>query len=86
MVYWTPGSNKDIVKFRTNSDRDLNDIPKEEIVAAMIQIINVQGKLSEEDLYRCTLEAFGYGQAVLSKKNLERLEYVYNWAKRYGKF
>lgn len=85
MVYWAPGSNKDIVKFRTNSDRDLNDIPKEEIVAAMIQIINVQGKLSEEDLYRCTLEAFGYGQAVLSKKNLERLEYVYNWAKRYGK-
>lgn len=85
VVYWSQGANKDLVKFRIDSDRDLNDIPKEEILAAMLQIINVQGELSEEDLFRCTLEAFGYGQAVLSKKNIERLEFVYNWAKRYGK-
>ena len=73
-------SAKDMDKFRVNSDRDIYDIPKEEILCAMKQILAVQGQISNEDLFRCTLEAFGYGQAVLSKKNQDRLEYVYNWA------
>ena len=85
MVYWRPGSAMDIDKFRVNSDRDIYDIPKEEILCAMKQILAVQVQLSNEDLFRCTLEAFGYGQAVLSKKNQDRLEYVYNWAKSTGK-
>ena len=85
MVYWHPTSAKDMDKFRVNSDRDIYDIPKEEILCAMKQILAVQGQISNEDLFRCTLEAFGYGQAVLSKKNQDRLEYVYNWAKSKGK-
>ena len=76
---------KELVKFRINSDRDLNDIPKEEILCATKQVLAVQVQLSNEDLFRCTLEAFGYGQAVLSKKNQDRLEYVYNWAKQCDK-
>ena len=84
-VYWRAGSTMDMDKFRVNSDRDIYDIPKEEILCAMKQILAVQGQLSNEDLFRCTLEAFGYGQAVLSKKNQDRLEYVYNWAKSKGK-
>ncbi len=84
-VYWSQNQSKDMSVFRTNSDRDLNDIPKEEILCAMNQIIRVQGRLSQEDLFRCTLEAFNYGQAVLSKKNYERLEYVYRWATSHGK-
>ena len=67
-------------KFRVNSDRDIYDIPKEEILCAMKQILAVQGQISNEYLFRCTLEAFDYGQAVLGKKNQDRLEYVYNWA------
>jgi hypothetical protein len=84
-VYWNVSQSKDMVQFRVNSDRDLDDIPKEEILCAMKQVLDVQGQLSQEDLFRCTLEAFGYGQAVLSKKNQDRLLWVYNWAKRYGK-
>ena len=37
--------------------------------------------MSEEDLFRGTLETLEYGQAVLNKKNLDRLTYVYAWAK-----
>lgn len=85
VVYWKAGDTKEMMQFRIGSNRDLNDIPKEEILCAMKQILTVQGRVSKEDLFRCTLEAFGYGQAVLNKKNQERLEYVYNWAKRYEK-
>ena len=57
------------------------DIPKEEIACVMKQILKVQLEMSEEDLFRCTLETLEYGQAVLNKKNLDRLTYVYAWAK-----
>lgn len=84
-VYWSTESKQEINEFRVNSGRDINDIPKEEILCAMKQILDVQGKISKEDLFKCTLEAFGYGQAILNKKNQERLEYVYNWALTYNK-
>lgn len=83
LFYWNKDANVEMERFRINSDRDLYDIPKEEIICAMKQILEVQGKIKENDLYRCVLEAFGYGQAVLSKKNQDRLEYVYSWAKKY---
>ena len=79
-VYWANGSDTNIQTFRINSERDLDDIPKEEIFSAMNQVINIQEELVVEDLYKLTLEALGYGQGVLSKKNYNRLEYVYNWA------
>ena len=85
MVYWASNQNKDMTKFRINSDRDLNDIPKEEVLCAMKQVLAVQGQLSREDLFRFTLDALGYGQAVLSKKNQDRLAWIYGWAKRSNK-
>ena len=78
--YWK-SSDRTINKIRIQSDRDLYDIPKEEILCAMHQVLKVQGDINKEDLFRCTLDAFDYGQSVLSKKNYDRLEYVYNWAK-----
>ena len=48
----------------------------------MTQVLEVQGDINKEDLFRCTLNAFEYGQSVLNKKNTERLDYVYNWAKK----
>lgn len=79
--YWKD-SNRIITQFRTNSERDISDIAKEEIVCAMKQVLEVQGDINKEDLFRCTLNAFEYGQSVLNKKNIERLDYVYNWAKK----
>lgn len=76
--YWADNMSFEISKFRTNSNRDLIDISKEEILCAMNQIYAVQGNITNEDLFRCTLEVFG--ETVLSKKNLEKLEYVYKWA------
>ena len=81
--YWKD-ENKTVKQFRIDSDRDLNDIAKEEIVCAMNQVLFIQGDVSNEDLYRLTLSAFGYGSATLTKKNTDRLDYVYNWAKKNG--
>ena len=85
--YWSSSmySSKEIKKFRVGGKRDLYDISKEEILCAMLQILEVQGEMSLVDLFRLTLAAFDYGSAVLNTKNQERLQYVYNWAKRSGK-
>lgn len=85
IVYWANNMSKEILRFRINSDRDLYNIPKEEILCAMNQILKVQGDIEKEDLFRITLDAFKYGQSVLNKKNQDRLDYVYNWAKSQGK-
>lgn len=84
LVYWAD-NKREVSHFRPNTDRDLYDIPKEEIVCVMKQILKVQLEMSEEDLFRCTLETLEYGQAVLNKKNLDRLTYVYTWAKANNK-
>lgn len=83
LFYWSKDSSVEMEKYRVNGDRDLYDISKEEIICIMKQILEVQGQISQNDLFKCVLEAFEYGQAVLSKKNQERLEYVYNWAKKF---
>ena len=31
------------------------------------------------------ISAFGYGAATLTKKNIDRLDYVYNWATKNGR-
>ena len=79
--YW-PSSNRKMDIFRFGN-RDLYDIPKEEIACCMKQIIDIQQSLEKEDLFKLTLSAFEYGSSVLNNKNLERLEYVYAWAKRF---
>ncbi len=78
--YW-PSSNRKVGTFRVGN-RDLYDIPREEIACCMKQIIDIQQSLEKEDLFKLTLSAFEYGSGVLNNKNLERLEYVYAWAKR----
>lgn len=77
--YW-PTDDTNMSKFRIYK-RDIYDISKEEILAAMTQVLKVQGTLSEEDLFKATLDAFEYGESVLSNKNRTRLAYVYNWGK-----
>ena len=83
--FWPKESNKTLDYFRTNSNRDIYDIPKEEILAAMIQIINVQGSLSLDDLYKETLNVLLNDSSILNKRNTNRLSYVYNWAKQTNK-
>lgn len=80
-VYWSRIGDKQVESFRINSNRDIYDIPKEEIICAMKQIISIQGALKPEDLYKETLKALCYGQSVLNKRNIERLDYIYNLIK-----
>ncbi len=80
-VYWSRTGDKQVESFRINSNRDIYDIPKEEIICAMKQIISIQGSLKKEDLYKETLKALCYGQSVLNKRNIERLDYIYNLIK-----
>lgn len=80
-VYWNRKVVKQVESFRINSNRDIYDIPKEEIICAMKQIISIQGSLKPEDLYKETLKALCYGQSVLNKRNIERLDYIYNLIK-----
>jgi hypothetical protein len=82
--YWNK-DDKELNYFRLASGRDLYDISKEEILACMIQVKNIQGDILKEDLYKLTLQAFDYGQSVLNSKNIDRLEFVYNWAKENNK-
>ncbi|UKI50895.1 MAG: hypothetical protein L6U99_06050 [Clostridium sp.] len=51
-VYWSRRGDKQVESFRINSNRDIYDIPKEEIICAMKQIISIQGTLKSEDLYK----------------------------------
>ena len=79
--YWTEGSNKSMTYFRIKYPRDIYDIAKEEILAAMKQVLKVQISLSTEDLYRKTLEALETKVLILNKRNKDRLDYVLEWAK-----
>lgn len=77
--YWK-NSNFEIERFRIGGKRDLYDICKEEILCVMKQILEVQGDISKDDLFRLTLEAIACTTSVLNTKALDRLNYVYNWA------
>lgn len=83
--YWPENKNKDLKKFEISA-RNINDISKEEIFAAMRQVIIVQEESTIEDLFKTTFDAFDYGESVLSRKNKSRLEFVYRWAKTNGRF
>ena len=77
--YWKKDANKEVTSFRLSGNRDIYDISKEEIACAMKQIIDIQKELSDDDLFRLTLEAFKYKTTSLTYKNKERLLYVKNW-------
>ncbi len=70
--FWPKGMNYNLSFFRISS-RDINDIPKEELAAAMKQILKLQGKISLNDLFKATLEVFNMdlklNQKVKSKLN-----------------
>jgi hypothetical protein len=70
--FWPKGMNYNLSFFRL-SNRDINDIPKEEIAAAMRQILKLQGRITLNDLFKATLEVFNMdlklNQKVKSKLN-----------------
>ena len=78
--YWQKASEKTMDHYRAAFKRELKDISKEEIICAMNNVIEVQGNISQDDLFKFTLIAFGYDNKVLSKTNKERLLYVYDYA------
>ena len=81
--YWPKGINYNLTFFRI-SDRDINDIAKEELAAAMKQILKVQGKMSLDDLFKTTLEVFKYGDAKLNNKNKSKLKQAYEFGFKSG--
>lgn len=86
IFYWPKDVSKIVNKPRKSFTRDIYDISKEEIVKVMFTITDIQGDLSNEDLFRCTLMALEYGQATLNTRNRDRLNYVHNWAIEQGYF
>ena len=72
--------------FRENSELDIYDIAKEEILCAMVQIAKMQGGVNREDLYKLTLQALKPKSQVLNKKVMERMDYVYNFGCDLGIF
>ena len=76
--YWPKDLNYNLSFFRI-SDRDINDIPKEELAAAMKQILKLQGRITFDDLFKATLEAFKYGEATLNNKNKSKLQQAYKY-------
>ena len=78
--YWQKVKEKTMDHYRAAFKRELKDISKEEIICAMNNVIEVQGNISQDDLFKFTLIAFGYDNKVLSKTNKERLLYVYDYA------
>ena len=45
----------------------------------MKQILKLQGKISFDDLFKATLEAFKYGEATLNNKNKSKLQQAYKF-------
>lgn len=80
--YWPLSANKQLQEFRYGGDRDITEIPVEEIECAFLQIIKRQGRLSENDLFKATLEAFQYKAGVLTKKNKDHLSEIYSSFKK----
>ena len=76
--YWPKNMNY-ILSFFRISDRDIIDIPKEEIAACMKQILKMQGTMSLNDLFKATLEVFKYGDAILNNKNRNKLMQAYKF-------
>lgn len=65
---WALGQEKDSYPFfRVGGDRELNEVPYQEIANAMEDILTLQGALAPEDLYRLVNEQFG--NSVLSDKS-----------------
>jgi len=57
---WAPGQDKDSYPyFRIGGDRELNEVPYQEIANAMEDILTLQGPMSPEDLFRLVNEQFG---------------------------
>lgn len=74
IVYYN-GSSRVLSYFRVAGERDITEIPKEEILCAFNKILSIQGSISSEDLFRETLIAFEY-TTKLTEKNIRRLNYV----------
>ena len=73
--YWPPSKSEHTMEeFRFGGERDIAEIPYCEFASAFSQIEAIQGSLSDEDLFKATLEAFDYGAHKLTKKNKDVLE------------
>ncbi len=79
--YWRRDMSRDMTTFRGDDGaRRLDDIAKEELAAAMRQILQIQISLSDDDLYKETLRAFGF--ETLTQTARDRLAYVREWMRR----
>jgi len=67
-VYWWSGDNdsKGYSIFRTGGDRGICDIPYQEVANGAMDILSVQGPMSEEDLIKTLVHLFG-GTTVTDK-------------------
>ena len=82
-VYWPKDMSNMMTYFRL-SNRDINDIPREEIAGAMKQIIKAQGEMSKDDLYREALLALDYSDKTLTLKNRNKLDQAYDFGFKKG--
>jgi hypothetical protein len=85
-VYWSSTREPNLWRgFRTSTEdgsRTIDEIPAEEIVNAMVAVVEMN-PCFEEEIIRNTAEAFG--RKVLTKVLNERLGAILNWAVQQGK-
>ncbi|MCR5350790.1 MAG: hypothetical protein K6E20_07360, partial [Acholeplasmatales bacterium] len=80
LVYWNCDNNN-MDYFRYDTPLDIYQIPKEEIVSCMKQIIEIQGDISLDDLYKETLKEFNFKSKTLTSRIKNRFDYCYKYAK-----
>ena len=79
-VYWNTDNNY-MDYFRYDTPLDIYEIPKEEILSCMKQIIDIQGSLSLPDLYKEVLKEFNIKSKTLTNRIKERLDYCFKYGK-----
>ena len=82
-VYWAD-SKREVDYFKTGITQNIYDIAKEEISNCMYQIIEEQGQMKQDDLYKTVLALFSCKPSGLTADNRERLNVAYEYAKEKG--
>ena len=78
--YWKSNDHT-VEKFRRSNGRSVYDIAKEEIACAMKQIHQMQGGISQEDLYKQLMDVFAFDTKAVTRPYKERVDEAYQYAK-----
>ena len=78
--YWKSNDHT-VEKFRRSNGRSVYDIAKEEIACAMKQIHQMQGGISQEDLYKQLMDVFAFDTKAVTRPYKERFDEAYQYAK-----